>query len=224
MIRGGRSPVTDHSTPTDLMDLKVGQFVDTLASDIPAPGGGSAAALTGALSAALIEMVANLTIGRDEYAGSQVEMKAVLNATEPIRRELTDLVDRDTRAFKAVMAAMRLPRATEEEKNTRRVSMQEAVKEATQVPLRVTELACELLALARVVAEKGNPNAVTDAGVAGRLALAAAEGAGLNVEINLPSIRDEVYRKEAGRRVAQYVNLAREAAAETAGVVAKRMS
>lgn len=215
--------MTDGPTRVALMELRVGQFVDSLASDAPAPGGGSASALAAALAAGLIEMVARLTQGREEYAESQVEMKAVLNAAGPIRLELSDLVDRDTQAFNSVMAAMRLPRGTEEEKTTRRVAIQEATKEATQVPLRVAELACELLALARVVAQKGNPNAVTDAGVAGRLALAAAEGAGLNVAINLPSIRDEAYRTETGNRLAGYLDLAREAAAETARAVARRM-
>lgn len=215
--------MTDGPTRVALMELRVGQFVDSLASDTPAPGGGSASALAGALAAGLIEMVARLTQGREEYAESQVEMKAVLNAAGPIRLELSDLVDRDTQAFNSVMAAMRLPRGTEEEKTTRRAAIQEATKEATQVPLRVAELACELLALARVVAQKGNPNAVTDAGVAGRLALAAAEGAGLNVAINLPSIRDEAYRTETGSRLAGYLDLAREAAAETAEAVARRM-
>jgi len=207
----------------DLIDLSLSEFIERLASDSPAPGGGSAAALAGALATALVEMVANLTLGREEYAEAQTEMKAVKSAAASIRSELMELVDRDTRAFQAVMAAMRLPRGTEDEKNTRKAAIREATKEASQVPLRVAELACEVLALARVAAQKGNPNAVTDAGVAGWLALAAAEGAGLNVKINLPGIKDDTFRSELGRRVNQYLDLAREASGEVKQAVAGRM-
>jgi len=208
----------------DLVSLRVTEFSDKLASDEPAPGGGSAAALAGALAAALVEMVARLTAGREKFADAQTEMTAVLNAAPPIREELTDLVDRDTRAFQSVMAAFRLSKGTPEEKKARRQAIEEATEDAVQVPLRVSELTCEVLALARVVAAKGNPNAITDAGVAGRLALAAAEGAGLNVKINLPGIKDDTYREETAKRVDEYLNLAREAAAEVAREVDRRMA
>jgi len=209
--------------PRDLATLKITEFLDKLGSDEPAPGGGSASALAGSLAAALVEMVARLTTGREKFAQSQTEMEAVLNAAGPIRQELTGLVDRDTRAFESVMAAFRLPKGTDEEKKARRQAIEEATEDAVEVPLRVTELSCEVLALARVVAAKGNPNAITDAGVAGRLALAAAEGAGLNVKINLPGIKDDTYREDTRRRVEQHLNLAREVAGEVAEEVARRM-
>lgn len=206
-----------------LTDLELADFLDRLASDSPTPGGGSASALAGALAGALVEMVARLTMGRERYADAEAEMADVLNRAGAIRRELTDLIDRDARAFEAVMAASRLPRGTEDEKNRRRAAIEEATKEAAQVPLRVTELACEMLSLARTAAERGNPNAVTDAGVAGHLALTAAEGAALNVKINLAGLKDDSYRTETERRVEERLNQARDAARDTAAAVRQRM-
>jgi len=168
-------------------------------------------------------MVAGLTAGREKFKDVEAEMRAVLETVSGLRRELTSLVDRDTDAFDAVMTAMRLPRETDEEKETRRRAVEKANQEAAAVPLRVTELSCEVLALSRVVAEKGNPNAITDAGVAAGLALAGAEGAGLNVLINLGGIKDDAFRSETGARVRRSLDLARKTAAEAAEVVRRRM-
>lgn len=207
-----------------LTDLDLGAFLDKLASDEPAPGGGSASALAAALAAGLVEMVARLTQGRAEFTAVEKDMRALLDASPGLRDELTRLVDRDTQAFRKVMAAMRLPRGTPEEKAARKDAVERATREASEVPLRVTELACEVLGLARAAAEKGNPNAVTDAGVAGRLALAGAEGAALNVKINLPGIKDETFRAGALRQIEQNLALARKMAAEVAETVERRMS
>jgi len=208
----------------ELTALTVQGFLDKLASNEPAPGGGSASALAVAAAAGLAEMVANLTLGREPFAAVEADIKAVFKAVPGLRREAAALVDRDTEAFCKVMAAMRLPKATDEEKAKRRQAIEAATKEAAEVPLRVTALAGEILALARVVAEKGNPNAITDAGVAGRLGLAGAEGAALNVRINLAGIKDEDYRRRTEAKVAQNLQLARETAAEVAGAVERRMS
>lgn len=207
-----------------LVELKLAGFLDKLASNEPAPGGGSASALAAAMAAGLVEMVANLTVGREAFTAVEADMKAILGAVPPLRRELTALVDKDTEAFDKVMAARRLPRANDDEKARRRQAIEEATKGAAVVPLRVTALAAEIIALARVVAEKGNPNAITDAGVAGRLGLAGAEGAGLNVRINLSGLKDEEFRREAATEVGRNVDLARRTAAEVAAVVERRMS
>jgi formiminotetrahydrofolate cyclodeaminase len=207
-----------------LVELKLAGFLDKLASDEPAPGGGSASALAAAMAAGLVEMVANLTVGREAFTAVEADMKAILGAVPPLRRELTTLVDKDTEAFDKVMAARRLPHANDDEEARRRQAIEEATKGAAAVPLRVTALAAEVIALARVVAEKGNPNAITDAGVAGRLGLAGAEGAGLNVRINLSGLKDEAFRREAATEVGRNVDLARRTAAEVAAVVERRMS
>jgi len=206
-----------------LTDLKLADFLDRLASDSPTPGGGSASALAGALACALVEMVARLTLGRERYAAAETQMTETLSRAGAVRRELADLIDQDARAFEAVMAAYRLPRGTEDEKNSRRAAIEEATKQAAQVPLRVTELACEVLSLARTAAEHGNPNAVTDAGVAGHLALTAAEGAALNVRINLAGLKDDSYRAETERRVEEHLRRARDAARDIAAAVRQRM-
>jgi len=207
-----------------LVELKVAGFLDKLASKEPAPGGGSASALAAAMAAGLVEMVANLTVGREAFAAVEADMQAILGAVPPLRRELTTLVDKDAEAFDKVMAAIGLPRANDDEKARRRQAIEEATKGAAGVPLRVTCLAAEVIALARVVAEKGNPNAITDAGVAGRLGLAGAEGAGLNVRINLSGLKDEGFRREAATEVGRNLDLARRTAAEVAAVVEQRMS
>lgn len=208
---------------TSLTRLDIGTFLDKLASDEPAPGGGSASALAAAVAAALVEMVARLTTGREQFASSEADMKAVIKTAPALRRELLNLVDKDTDAYSAVMAAMRLPKATDEDKAARREAMQRATVRATEVPLRVATLAAEVLALARVVAESGNPNAITDAGVAGRLALAGAEGAGLNVRVNLPGIKDEPYKARVGDELDRVLALARETAGQVAAAVERRL-
>jgi len=207
-----------------LTELTIDAFLDKLASSEPAPGGGSASALAVATAAGLVEMVANLTLGREQFAAVEADMKAVAAAAGGLRSELADLVSRDTEAFDQVMAALRLPKGTEEEKTRRREAVQAANKGAAEVPLRVTTLAGEVLALARVVGEKGNPNAITDAGVAGRLALAGAEGAGLNVRINLPGIKDDEFRRRVETEVGRNLDLASKTGAEVAAIVERRMT
>ncbi|MCL6581452.1 MAG: cyclodeaminase/cyclohydrolase family protein [Firmicutes bacterium] len=208
----------------DLTRLEVTAFLDLLASEEPAPGGGSASALAVAAAAALVEMVARLTLGRAEFAQAQTDMEAVLRVVPGLGREAATLVSRDAEAFQDVMAALRLPKVTDEEKARRREALERANQRAAEVPLRVTTLAAEVLGLARVVAEQGNPSAITDAAVAGRLALAGAEGAGLNVRINLPGIKDEGFRRRASEEVRRNLELARRTAAEVAAAVERRMS
>jgi glutamate formiminotransferase/formiminotetrahydrofolate cyclodeaminase len=176
------------------MDL--GEFTRELASDSPAPGGGSVAALCGALSASLSAMVAHLTYGKKGYEEKREAMNRIAEAGQSHRAYFVDAVDRDTEAFDAIIAARRMPRSTDEETAARARAMVEANHEATRVPLRVLERTLPTLEIALEVAREGNPNSLSDAGVAGLTALAAAEGAYYNVLINLAGEEDEAFSTE----------------------------
>ncbi len=173
-----------------LTKLSINDFLNELASNAPAPGGGSVAALSGALGAALTSMVANLTIGKKKYADVEGEMKSLLAKTEDLRGAFASLIDQDTEAFNKVMEAYVLPTESDAQKALRTAAIQGATKEATMVPMRVMKLVIDALALTQVVAQKGNVNSVSDAGVAALMLRAAAESAALNVQINLNGIHD----------------------------------
>jgi len=182
--------------PQGLEAMTIAEFADELSSDSPAPGGGSVAALCGSLSAALCAMVAALTWSKNGMEDARSEMKRIGERGQWLKDWFVQAVDRDTEAFNAVLAAARLPKGTAEEQAARERAVQEANQNATRVPLQVLERAVECFELARAAAAEGNPNSVSDAGVAGACALAAAEGAALNVRINLPSVGDEKVRAE----------------------------
>jgi methenyltetrahydrofolate cyclohydrolase len=165
-------------------------FLDELASSSPAPGGGSVAALSGALGAALTSMVCNLTIGKKKYADVEADLKKILDQSEQLRDQFAELIDRDTHAFNKVMEAFALPKDTEPQKALRSAAIREATKEATLVPLEVMKHCIDALALAQAVASKGNANSVSDAGVSALLLHAALESAALNVRINLNGLSD----------------------------------
>jgi formiminotetrahydrofolate cyclodeaminase len=178
---------------TMLTDKTVTQFLNELASNSPAPGGGSIAALAGAVGAALASMVCNLTIGKKKYADVQDEMQSVLQQTELLRKELTQLIDKDTEAFNSVMAAFGMPKGTDQEQAARSAAIQEATKAATLVPLGVMQTCEKALFHARAVAQKGNKNSASDAGVAALMLQAGCAGAALNVRINLGVLNDNVF-------------------------------
>jgi glutamate formiminotransferase/formiminotetrahydrofolate cyclodeaminase len=166
----------------------VPEFLDEVASSAPTPGGGSVSALAGALAGALGTMVARLTIGKKRYAEHEEAMKAVERETESLRRELTDLIAEDARAYEAFRAAGKMSQRTPEEVATRAAALTEAARRAARVPLRTAETCVRALEQLEVVARLGNENAVSDAGVAAWLARSGAEGAALNVKINLPDV------------------------------------
>jgi glutamate formiminotransferase len=182
-------------TAPSLLRLGLREFCDELSMDSPAPGGGSAAALCGALSAALSAMVANLTVGKKGYEAVADRMRDVAERAQQLKDELLRAVDEDTRAFNGVMEASRLPAGVEKD-----VALERASKQATLVPLSVLERCVVLCELARAAAEHGNKNSLSDAGVAGLLAEAAAAGAFYNVRINLPGIRDEAFKEDTRRK------------------------
>lgn len=165
-------------------------FLDDLASSSPAPGGGSVAALAGALGAALTSMVCNLTAGKKKYVDVEEELTKVRQQSEELRQQFTALIDKDTAAFNKVMEAFGLPKDTDPQKALRAAALREATKEATLVPLEVMKHCIDALALAQIVVSKGNANAVSDAGVSALMLHAACEAAALNVRINLSGLND----------------------------------
>lgn len=175
-------------------------FLDELASSAPAPGGGSVAALAGALGATLVSMVCNLTVGKPKYADVQDDIQVLLEQSEALRHELADLLEADVQVYTSVSKAYKMPRDTEEEKAARQEAIQAALKDATAVPMKVAEACVRILDLCTPAAEKGNVNAVSDAGVAALMAEAALRSAALNVLINLGAIKDEEFvQKERAR-------------------------
>ncbi|HST05887.1 MAG TPA: cyclodeaminase/cyclohydrolase family protein [Chloroflexia bacterium] len=173
-----------------LVKLTVQDFVEQLASASPTPGGGSASALVGAVGAALVEMACNLTIGREKFRDVEKELAVVLARAGELRVAMLEAVDQDTDAYDAVSQAYKLAKATDAEKEARTAAIQQALRNATIVPLQVAKAAMETSQLAQIALEKCNPNVSSDARVARELAQAAREGASANVEINLTSITD----------------------------------
>ncbi|MEN6311462.1 MAG: glutamate formimidoyltransferase [Acidobacteriota bacterium] len=183
-----------------LAAMSLADFTDELSMDSPTPGGGSVAALCGALSAALSAMVANLTVGRKGYEEAGPRMREAAVGAQGIKDDLLAAVDRDTQAFNKVMDALRLPKATPEQIAEKEKAMEEATKEATLVPLDVLEKAVGAVRLAETVAAKGYQGSLSDAGVAGLTAVAAGDGAYFNILINLPGIRDEKFKSRTRRQ------------------------
>lgn len=176
-------------------------FLDQVASAEPAPGGGTVAALSGALGASLVAMVCRLTIGKKGYEAVSAEMEALLPRAQALQRELTDLMQADTDAYARVMEAYRLPKTSEAARVARTHAIQVALEHAADVPLRVAECCAQVLKLAHIVVEKGNQNAVSDGGVGALMAQAGLRGAGFNVLINLNSINDETFKQDYRARV-----------------------
>ncbi|MDE0154348.1 MAG: cyclodeaminase/cyclohydrolase family protein [Gammaproteobacteria bacterium] len=168
-------------------------FLDQLASKASTPGGGSAAAIMGAMGAALVSMVANLTVGKQKYQDVEEEMQGFLERSEDMRSRLTGMIQADIDVFDKVMTAYGMARETDTEKAARSEAIQSALKEATDVPLACAQLCADVIELCRPVAEKGNLNVISDAGVAVLAAHAALRSAALNVYINIGGIRDQEF-------------------------------
>lgn len=188
-----------------LMDMTLGDFNDLLASNAPAPGGGSTAALSGVLASALTMMVVNLSVGKKSYEALAESLKSKImidnEIIQRVNRELTELVDEDTRAFTLFMEAVKLPRETEQDRISRADSIEKASLYALKVPLKTAEKCLLLLQHQKTIALYGNKNAVSDIGVGAGLALAGIEGAVLNVKINLPGITDQSIKMAAIQKI-----------------------
>ena len=172
--------------PSRLNDLPAPELIERMASGDPIPGGGSAAALAGAMGAGLLRMVVALTSGRPAAADDERELTEVAMGAANCQSELLNLVELDAVAYDGVIRARRLPRATDLERETRAVQVAAAIREATRAPLQTARLAEQVLSLAERLAPIGSRNAISDAGVGALLAVAALRGAVLNVQINLP--------------------------------------
>ena len=187
---------------SSLLDFNLREFANELSVDSPAPGGGSTAALCGALSASLSSMVSNLTVGKKEYKNVQKDVKEIAVKAQSLKDEFLRAVDLDTIAFNKLMEAYRLPKKTEEQKQERDQAVEEAGKEATMVPFGVLEKSIDALNLAREIALKGNKNSLSDAGVAGLTGQVAAEGAYYNIKINLPNLQDSEFKSKIKKQAA----------------------
>ena len=178
-----------------MKNMTINEFAKIVASDSPVPGGGSIAALCGALSAALAEMVANLTVGKKKYADSKEEMTEIINKASLLRDKLLNYIEEDSLAYNMVTEAFKLPKETEEEKAYRRDRIQEGLKVAASVPLKVAETSYEIFPLAEAVVLRGNASSVTDALVGAMMARTGVLSAILNIRINLDSINDDEFVK-----------------------------
>ncbi len=179
--------------PEQMPDLTIREYVERLAGDEPSPGGGSAAALAGALAAASARMQGSFTAGKEKYAEVEEEVQGHLDAIDEIIEEMLALTHEDVVAFGEVGEAYAMPRETDEQKQARSAAIQDALREAAAVPLQLVDACARLAEHLMPLTEKGNQNLVSDVGVAAKLCEAACECGWLNVEVNLSLIDDEAF-------------------------------
>jgi methenyltetrahydrofolate cyclohydrolase len=181
-------------------------FLDKLASNSPTPGGGSVAALTGAMGAALVSMVANLTLNKEKYKDVQPQIEVLVKNSEKLRGEMQDLIQKDIDIFGSLSQVYAMPKNSDAEKAARTQKMQEVLKLACQVPFEIGLKSLDIVKLAQTAAEIGNTQAVSDAGVAALLANACAQSAALNVKININSIKDAAYNQTTWSKMLDTLN------------------
>jgi formiminotetrahydrofolate cyclodeaminase len=181
-------------------------FLDELASGAPTPGGGSAAAIMGAMGAALISMVCNVTIGKKGHEAVEADMKSVRDDSEKLRMRLTAMVAEDIAAFDGLMAAYRLPKGTEEDKSRRAAAIQSSLRAATETPLACARACAQVVALSKRAGEKGYAGVISDAGVGVLAANTALRSAALNVYINSPSLKDRAFADAATAELEQLLD------------------
>jgi formiminotetrahydrofolate cyclodeaminase len=209
---------------TQIKDTEVEKFLDALASQSATPGGGSAAAIIGAMGAALVSMICNLTIGKKKYADVEPEMKEVLAKAEALRHKLTGMIEDDVKAFDAVMGAYGMAKETDQQKAARDKAIQAALKQATDVPMRCCHAAREVIDLGAIAADKGNLNVISDAGVGVLAAYAALRSAALNVFTNARMINDKTFTEAKLKELNQLLAGAEAATEKAYGVVRGKLS
>jgi len=208
----------------DIKDAQIEQFLEALASHSATPGGGSAAAIIGAMGAALVSMVCNLTIGKKKYAEVEGDMKDLLAKSETLRRKLIGMIEDDVKAFDAVMGAYGMPKETDAEKDVRAQAIQAALKQATDVPLACARAAREVIDIAATASDKGNLNVISDAGVGVLAGYAALRSAALNVFTNARMITDKTFAEAKLKELNQLLAGAEAATEKAYGVVKDKVS
>ena len=205
------------------MSQTLQSFLDALASNAPAPGGGAAAALMGATGAALVSMVCNLTLGKPKYAAVEADMRALLEKSQALRARVMKMMEDDQAVFKTLMLAYGLPKQTDEEKANRRMAIQDALRQATEVPLACARACAGVITLSREAAEKGNLQVISDAGVAVAAAEAGLKSAALNVWINVPSIDDKTFADAARNEIDALIDAGGEDSAAVYALVRSKL-
>jgi formiminotetrahydrofolate cyclodeaminase len=209
---------------TDIKDTEIEQFLAALASQSATPGGGSAAAIIGAMGAALVSMVCNLTIGKKKYAEVEGEMKDVLAKSEALRVKLIGMIEDDVRAFDAVMGAYGMPKESDADKAKRDQAIQAALKLATDVPMACARAARQVIDIAATASDKGNLNVISDAGVGVLAGYAALRSAALNVFTNARMITDKTFAEAKLKELNELLAGAEGATEQAYGVVKGKVS
>jgi formiminotetrahydrofolate cyclodeaminase len=209
---------------TEIKDNRIEQFLEALASQSATPGGGSAAAIIGAMGAALVSMVCNLTIGKKKYAEVEGEMKHVLAEADTLRQQLIGMIEDDVKAFDAVMGAYGLPKETDADKAKRDSAIQAALKQATDVPMACARAARQVIDIAAIASDKGNLNVISDAGVGVLAGYAALRSAALNVFTNARMITDKTFAEAKLKELNELLAGAEGATEKAYGVVKGKLS
>lgn len=209
---------------TEIKDNRIEQFLEALASQSATPGGGSAAAIIGAMGAALVSMVCNLTIGKKKYAEVEGEMKDVLAKADTLRKQLIGMIEDDVRAFDAVMGAYGMPKETDADKAKRDQAIQAALKQATDVPMACARAARQVIDIAATASDKGNLNVISDAGVGVLAGYAALRSAALNVFTNARMITDKTFAEAKLKELNQLLAGADGVTEKAYGVVKGKVS
>ncbi len=207
---------------SDFAKLSLEEFLGALSSAAPTPGGGTAAAVAGAMGASLADMVSALTLSKEKYAESHAAVRPIAEAAQLARSEFLALAREDSAAYDDVVGARRLPKDTDEQKAARAHRIALSNRHAAEVPMRTARAAVRLLAALPELAEKGNPNAASDVGAAALLLDACAEGALLNVGINLGGIEDPVFVAEMQRETAVLQEESQRLRSQVVALVRKR--
>jgi glutamate formiminotransferase/formiminotetrahydrofolate cyclodeaminase len=222
-VAGIEPPVLRKDAQVKLAEMTMGGFLAELASNSPAPGGGSVAALAGAIAASLCQMVSGLTLGRETYKDAWAVMQKARTSADRLGARLRELVDEDAQAFNSVVEARKLPPGAEEKKAARARAIQDATTRSARVPLETLQTLAPLADLAALCAEKGNQGCMTDAGSAGQMIRAGAVAAAWNVRVNLPSVRDVKLKEELGTAAAKALEGILKTVARIDALVDKRL-
>jgi formiminotetrahydrofolate cyclodeaminase len=209
---------------TEIKDNRIEQFLEALASQSATPGGGSAAAIIGAMGAALVSMVCNLTIGKKKYAEVESDMKNVLAEADALRKQLIGMIEDDVKAFDAVMGAYGMPKETDADKAKRDSAIQTALKQATDVPMACARAARQVIDIAAIASDKGNLNVISDAGVGVLAGYAALRSAALNVFTNARMITDKTFAEAKLKELNQLLAGAEGVTEKAYGVVKGKVS